>query len=157
MMMVSVSFALPPTYLSYNGSTYKLSSITIAESTVCKYTGYQQPEFSVIQDGGSFVRVTFWKFISTDKVYCKDVGYQDKYLQAQGLYNKETTPTCLSPNTIVNGECVAPAIPTCVTGSHYDTTLKICSSDCKFHSKFPAVSQTCFHFFNSESGCKIVA
>ena len=28
---------------------------------------------------------------------------------------------------------------------------------CKFHSKFPAVSQTCFHFFNSESGCKIVA
>ena len=29
--------------------------------------------------------------------------------------------------------------------------------DCKFHSKFPAVSQTCFHFFNSESGCKIVA
>ena len=30
-------------------------------------------------------------------------------------------------------------------------------SDCKFHSKFPAVSQTCFHFFNSESGCKIVA
>lgn len=28
---------------------------------------------------------------------------------------------------------------------------------CKFHSKFPAVSQTCFHFSNGESGCKIVA
>lgn len=28
---------------------------------------------------------------------------------------------------------------------------------CRFHSKFPAVSQTCFHFFNGESGCKIVA
>ncbi|WP_294898877.1 hypothetical protein [Sulfurospirillum sp. UBA4051] len=28
---------------------------------------------------------------------------------------------------------------------------------CKFHSKFPAVSQTCFHFFNGELDCKIVA
>lgn len=28
---------------------------------------------------------------------------------------------------------------------------------CRFHSKFPAISQTCFHFFNGESGCKIVA
>jgi len=28
---------------------------------------------------------------------------------------------------------------------------------CKFHSKFPPISQTCFHFFNGESGCKIVA
>ena len=34
---------------------------------------------------------------------------------------------------------------------------KIIKIVCKFHSKFPAVSQTCFHFFNSESGCKIVA
>ncbi len=29
--------------------------------------------------------------------------------------------------------------------------------ECKFHSKFPAVSQTCFHFFNGELDCKIVA
>ncbi|MBN2833140.1 MAG: hypothetical protein JXK50_07440 [Campylobacterales bacterium] len=28
---------------------------------------------------------------------------------------------------------------------------------CKFHSKFPVVSQTCFHFFNGELDCKIVA
>ena len=38
-----------------------------------------------------------------------------------------------------------------------NNTSELCVPVCKFHSKFPAVSQTCFHFFNSESGCKIVA
>ncbi|MDD5159074.1 MAG: hypothetical protein PHI47_03410 [Sulfuricurvum sp.] len=49
-----------------------------------------------------------------------------------------------------------------VTASKIDLSVKFpvqgaYGIDCRFHSKFPAVSQTCFHFFNGESGCKIVA
>jgi hypothetical protein len=41
--------------------------------------------------------------------------------------------------------------------SHAELDLDFKTFMCRFHSKFPAISQTCFHFFNGESGCKIVA
>lgn len=139
MFMVSVSFAYP-TYVQYNGIIYKYKG-TFTFS-------FLSSEYYALADYEGY------------KISNPSSGYIDLYLQtgfSDGLlrstrYEYFIATDCVAPKQIINGQCVDPtptctadqildtAIntckPKCVTGSHYDATLKICASDFEQDDKY---------------------
>lgn len=129
MMISSFAFAGLPTYFFYNNKTFKLSSITLSNTSgLADYTNIPTPDPRtwVKTDYGSSLVVRRYEGIYSCATCPSGTYAVSNYFI--GNYVVETTPTCLAPNSITDGECIAP--PTCQFGYHNDTTTaKTCVPD----------------------------
>lgn len=132
MMMVSVSFAFTfPTYYVYNGQSYKLNSVnTYYNQRVC--TNDSVPLGLFYNPSGSTITGSYREADSTICLELDRAGYGHR--DSGTVYNPDNS--CVSPNTIVNGECVTPETCDPVGGQYTSSTTGQCV-DC---SSFSGVS-----------------
>lgn len=107
-----------PTYIK-SGSNYYKKGIPTFTGSKYTYNASPPPPYWLIESS------------NYDTFYIKEVtnlpppnGDNLSYkLYNTYSYNRLSTSDCLSPNSIVNGECTAPPAPVCPTGAHNDTSL----------------------------------
>ena len=148
MMISSFTFSNASTYISYDGSTWKKTSdiysnpINYGNSPnsiqVYQYISSDDIIFNV---WGSGTSVSNWQsYCGTSSCY--------SYSLNRARYSRESTPTCLPPKEIVNGECINNT-PVCQFGYHNDTTpAKTCVPDkeCPASMKYFAQATGTFSF-----------
>lgn len=126
MLMVTFSFAGLPTYFVYNGNTYKLSAtlFTNTNGTLadCTNTPTPDPRTWFMSTLATGIEVGRYEGIYPNNSCGTGFYAVRNYWTGQYLLD---TGTCKSPNTIVNGECVAPAI-TCGANMTLNSSKTAC-------------------------------
>ena len=129
--MVSASFAFTfPTYYVYNGQNYKLNSVnTYYNQRVC--TNDSVPLGLFYNPAGSQIYASYTEVDSTICLELDRAGYGHR--DSGTVYYPDNS--CVSPNTIVNGECVAPETCDPLAGQYTSSSTGQCV-DCMGFSNF---------------------
>lgn len=152
MMMVSVSFSGSYDIVFLDGKYY--SQPTLVQSQQCTYSNYwsNKPTGTIVLLSSAGVVPATLQFVTSQSYVTGAIPpYYGCDIQYKYAVVSSTSP-CSSNQTLTNGQCVnnvptcnADQIldtatntckPKCVTGSHYDATLKICSSDFEQDDKY---------------------